>query len=106
MGFMVPCSSHIGIKSRQSVGTDADPIQEAQSPHQEDRSQRALPLPSTERGGDVTSERDRMAGPFQTGAELYIFHDGNIGKAVELLEDVTANEHGLVAGRDATEPRT
>src|SRR5688572_18257762 len=104
MGFMVPCSSHIGIKSRQSVGTDADPIQEAQSPHQEDRSQRAAPLPPTERGRDDTSEGDRATGPFQTGAQLYIFHDRNAGKAAELLENLTANKHGLVARRDATEP--
>ena len=83
------------------MGTDADPIQEAQRPHQEDRSQRASPLPPTKRGCDDTSERDRAAGPFQTGAELYIFHEVNLRKAVDLLEDVTAYEHGLVAGGDA-----
>ena len=82
----------------QTVWTDADPIQEAQAPHQEDRAQGALPLPAPERRGDVFTDGRNVSGPFEPGAEVDIFHDRDVGKTSEPFEDRPLDKDRLITG--------
>src|SRR6187551_1761090 len=85
------------IPTGEPVGTHADPIQEAQRPHQEDRAEGALPLPAPERRGDPLAYCRGFTGPFEPGAEVDVLHDRNVGEPSELLEDRTPDKHRLIS---------
>ena len=93
--------AHRRIKLCEPVRTDADPIQEAQAPHQEDRAQGTLLLPPPEGRGDLFADRCNLTGPFEPSGEVDVFHDRDVGKASQPFEDRATDKNRLVAGRDA-----
>src|SRR5688500_8404723 len=74
------------ISQRESIGVGAQEIREAQTPHEHDRADDAVALPTPSGGRDSLRKRDRRADASGRAAERDIFHQALTREAADLLE--------------------
>ena len=88
--------SHIAVKMLKLIGADSDPVQEAEGPHQQNCADRAVPFPPTEGGDHLMTQRGEAPCAFEAAGELDVFHQRDLCKASDPLEDFSSDEEGLV----------
>src|SRR5262249_8829312 len=97
--------SFIAVAMRKLPGIGAKEEREPQSPHQNDGGKHPILLPATPGGHHARAQAYRPAHPLEQLREHDILHQGNGREATHLDERLAPDEHRLVAGRNAGEPR-
>src|SRR5438128_815265 len=84
-------------------------VEKAKGPHQDHGPERPFPLPLAGRRGDARAKRGHPPTTLQAPRQLDVLHERDRGKTTQAVEDIAADEDGLIArgegARDWTLPR-
>lgn len=80
---------------------DPDHVEEAESPHQQNGPDGALPLPLPGRRRHAEAQGGQLPAALEAPAELDVFHQRHVRIAAQSFKGLSTDEDGLVARRDA-----
>src|SRR5262245_42852848 len=90
----------IAVLPCQARGVGTEEVSQSQTPHQKDRAQRSIFLPTPGRGCNAGAKAERTANTFEISGQSNVFHQGNWRKSPSGIECDPCDEQSLIASGD------